>query len=83
VVLLHVAVPEDGGEELLQRHADGDGPAAANDQDPILPNMIFPILHIFVRFSFKYVQNFLQMFTNICKPNSAHFASILQKIDSK
>jgi ankyrin repeat protein len=24
-------------------------------QDPILPKMIFPILHIFVRFSYKYV----------------------------
>ena len=32
VVLLHVPVPEDGGDELLQRHAEGDGPALPDDQ---------------------------------------------------
>jgi hypothetical protein len=61
------------------------GPAVANGGVstflvPILPNAFFPILHIFVRFSHKYVFNFFykfvknesfQMFMNICKPNLA------------
>jgi hypothetical protein len=39
------------------------------DLDPILPNTIFPILHIFVRFSHKYVYNFLQFCEKWILPN--------------
>jgi hypothetical protein len=60
---------------------------------PILPNTIFPILHLFFldflanmcKISYKFVKNeSCQNFTNICKPNLAYFMyKYSSKIGSK
>jgi hypothetical protein len=52
--------------------------------DPILPNTIFQILNIFVRFSYKFEKNeSYQIFIHICKPNLAYFTSILQNVNTE
>jgi hypothetical protein len=59
-------------------------------KEPILTNAIFPISHIFVKFSNKYVyvnisdkivkKNPTKLFAIIYKPNLAYFTSILPKM---
>jgi hypothetical protein len=60
----------------------------AQDQGPILPNMIYTYLKDLLtnmcEISYKFVKNeSYQIFMNNCKPNLAYFTSILQKIGSK